>query len=282
MSWTTYHCHTPYCDGQSDIESLILKAIHTKDSIIGFSTHGPVPFESDWNISHKNLNTYYKVLSEMKEKYKDRITIYSGIEADYIEGKLNANSDTLLQHHLDYKIGSLHYMGFIDDKPWAVDTPFDEWEEGLKKLYQNNIDLLVKDFTRQSLQMISEDGFDILGHVDKVFQNGHLYFDENHSVYRECILELLHAAKEKSLIVEINTKSFESLGFFYPHQSFFAILKQLNLPITINSDAHSIDRFHSGISQAAQQLLDHGITETVELVNGTWKYCQLTKNGITV
>lgn len=281
MSWTTYHCHTPYCDGQSDMESFILTAIQRQDSIMGFSTHGPVPFASDWNISSKNLIHYYEEISRLKEKYKDKITIYSGIEADYIEGELNAHSETLLPTNLDYKIGSLHYLGTIaGDKAWAVDSYYDEWEEALKTKYNSNIDLLIKDFSRQSLKMMEEGGFDILGHVDKVFQNGHLHFDENYPVFKNCVLEMLHAAKEKDLIVEINTKSYESLGFFYPHQSFFPILKQLNLPITINSDAHSIDRIYSGIPQAAEHLLASGITETVELVNGAWKYCQLTKEGV--
>lgn len=283
MSWTTYHCHTPYCDGQSDMESFILKAIQNQDSVMGFSTHGPVPFDSDWNITVKDLVEYYEVISKFKKKYTDKITIYSGIEADYVEGLQNANSETLLPDNLDYKIGSLHYMGNLEkDKAWAIDSDYDEWEEGLKILYQNNTDHLIKDFTRQSLQMMDEGGFDILGHVDKVFQNGHLHFDENHPIFRDCVVEMLHAAKENDLIVEINTKSYESMGFFYPHQSFFTILKQLNLPVTINSDAHSIDRMYSGLSEAAEHLLAEGITETVELVNGSWKYCQLTKEGIII
>lgn len=283
MSWTNYHCHTPFCDGQSEIEAIILAAIHNNDSIIGFSAHGPVPFKSDWNIENSDLQSYYNQLSSLKKKYAGKIEVYAGIEADYIEDKLNAHSESLFPENLDYKISSLHYVGALDNgTPWAVDTPWEEWTEGLQQIYQNNTDAVVSDFTRQSIKMMEEGGFDIVGHIDKIFQNGHQHFDKDHKHYRNCVTDMLKAAKENDLIVEINTKSFESLRFFYPHQSFFAILKQLNIPVTINSDAHSTDRLHSGLSIAAEHLLANGINETVELINGGWKYCQLTKNGIVI
>ncbi len=281
MSWTNYHCHTPYCDGQSEMEALVLEAIRNKDAAIGFSAHGPVPFASEWNISKQDLVKYYEVLKALKEKYHGQIAIFTGIEADFIEGQLDARSDTLLPAHLDYKISSLHYVGTLDNgTPWAVDTPWDEWETGLQQIYQNNVDTLVKDFARQSIQMMELGGFDIVGHLDKIFQNGHQYFDHTHAPFRSAVKDMLHAAKENDLIVEINTKSFESLGFFYPHQSFFSILKQLSIPVTINTDAHSTDRLHSGMAMAAEYLLANGISETVEFINGEWKHCQLTKNGI--
>ena len=64
------------------------------------------------------------------------------------------------------------------------------------------------------------------------------FFNEEEDWYLKEVKETLDLAQEKNVIVEINTKAIGSLGVLYPGPEIFSFLKDKNVPITINSDAH--------------------------------------------
>ena len=75
------HTHSLYCDGKDSFEEMIQTAIEKEFTILGFSSHGYTPDET-LGIDEETIIKYQKELKGLKNKYKDQISIYTGIEQD--------------------------------------------------------------------------------------------------------------------------------------------------------------------------------------------------------
>ena len=86
MTKTTFHTHSRFDDGQEELESYIKAALEKNFQVFGFSAHAPVNFESDWHMKQECFDEYVDTTKLLKEKYKNDIEIYTGLEADYYDG----------------------------------------------------------------------------------------------------------------------------------------------------------------------------------------------------
>ena len=77
-------------------------------SSIGFTSHAPVPFKTDWTMDPKDLPGYLAEINRLKAEYRGKIEIYLGLEVDYLPEFPEARLDRFTG--LDYVIGSIHYM----------------------------------------------------------------------------------------------------------------------------------------------------------------------------
>ena len=75
--------HTTFCDGKNTAEEMVLSAIEKGFSVLGFSGHAPMPFETDWCMTEEFALCYREEVTRLKEKYKGKIRIYCGIEQSY-------------------------------------------------------------------------------------------------------------------------------------------------------------------------------------------------------
>ncbi|MFB6319937.1 histidinol-phosphatase [Saccharicrinis sp. FJH54] len=283
MLWTNYHCHTQYCDGRADAKDFVKAAVRANLNKLGFSSHSPVPYHSDWNMKASDMPLYINEVLYLKEKYCHQIEILLGMEVDFIPGIFGPQSKEIKVLPTDYLIASVHYLDYFDDgTPWSVDGPVEWFDLGIRQIFNGDIRKFAKRFTAISREMIEHNGFDIVGHIDKMYQHGSRYHDVGEKWYRGLVGELLEAAGQQDLIVEINTKSYRKLGFFYPHQSFFKLLKDLNIRITINSDTHDPEKIDLAFNEAADALTQAGISTVFEFIDGEWTDCKLTKKGVLV
>lgn len=268
-----YHCHTQYCDGASTAEEMVLAAIEAGFPALGFSSHAPVPFETDWTMPAEKSQLYVDELKFLKEKYSDKIQIYSGLEVDHLKGEQNITDDRIQAFNSDYLIGSIHFMGrlLVDNERWTIDNGSQEFKAGLDQMYGGNIKRLVRDFVELSAAMMEQGGFDIIGHIDKIYQHGCEYFSYEDAWYRKEMMSLFELAKAKDYIVEINTKHHHVLDMFFPHQSFFKAIKQLDIPIQVNSDCHQKERMTAAYSEAYALLQSVGYSEQRVLLDGKWQ-----------
>ncbi len=281
MSWTNYHCHTEFCDARSTVEAFVNEAIDNNVSILGFSGHAPAPFKSRWNIDPEVLNRYFTEVNRVKETYAGKIKIYCGLEADFIENSWSAHSEIISSAPTDYIIGSIHYLAkFEDGEIWAIDGPDESFDKGVKEIFGNDIRKLVKTYCNTSLKMLELGGFEIVGHIDKIYQHGKRYFDINEPWYTSLMNEVIHYAIEKDYIIEINTKSIDKLGILYPHKQFFKTLKNNRARITINSDTHDSGLMVLGMQRAARLLNEAGLTSVTEFINNQWIQCPFSEKGI--
>lgn len=283
------HTHTTFCDGKNSAEEMILSAIEKHFDVIGFSGHCLYPLSSEfyktpddeWHIKPENLQNYVNEINELKEKYKNKIEILLGFEADYFENPQigSAVPDFNLYKPLnpDYLIGSVHFIN-TEKGFYTVDHSAENVRENLLKLYGNPqtgyIDgkKAVCDYFEAERQMLKKCNFSILGHADLIRKRNLIlnFFSESENWYKE---ELKLTAKEiakAGVIVEINSGAIArgQMDDFYPSEYFLTLLHDLNVPICINSDAHNTKDLDCAFERAAQHAKKIGYKELIYPVAG--------------
>ena len=237
------HTHTLYCDGNNKAEDYIKKAIKLGFVSLGFSGHSYIPGKlgEGWCMSKDGTIEYIKELKELKEKYKDKIEIYIGLETDYYSGYKKNIKDEL---SLDYTLGSVHLIkNETTGKYYSIDSSPEMTEEGIKAF--GGVENYIKKYYETLLKMIREQEPDIIGHIDlvKKFNSGNKFFNENEEWYIRLISETLDKIKESNSIIEINTGAMSRgwTDFPYPSKFILKLILEKDIPITLNSDVHSVE-----------------------------------------
>ena len=83
-----YHTHTYHCGhALGRPEEYIKNAIDFGIKYLGFSEHGPYPFEGEWRGMHvirfSEVPIYFAELEALRQKYRNDIEINIGFEIEY-------------------------------------------------------------------------------------------------------------------------------------------------------------------------------------------------------
>lgn len=261
-----FHTHTKYCDGSSDPEKYVQEAVKQNFTTLGFSGHAPLPFQNNFSLTQENIEDYCHTIRQLQKNYVNQLSVFLAVEADFIPA-ISSNFDTFrYNHHLDYVIGAVHMVqrkGF--DHLWFIDGSKQEtFDEGLKILFDFNIQQAVRRYFEQINEMIETEHFEIIAHFDKiVMHNQNRYFKTDEKWYQKLLLETLDLIKEKHLILEINTRGLYKKRYwdFYPEQQWFSIIKEMNIPIIISTDAHDPSELQLFVPEAKKNLLKAGIKD---------------------
>ncbi len=257
---SNFHTHSTYCDGKNTIEEVIISAIEKGFSSIGFSSHGFTDFDFTYCI--KDTEGYIKTVKTLKEKYKNDIQIYLGLEEDAF-----CENDRSL---FDYIIGSSHYFR-IDGKYYPIDSNYDCFKKCLE-LYGGDILTLANDYYSNFCAYINKRKPDIIGHFDLITKFDELdasLFLENEKYCKLAEEYITDAAKSGSLF-EVNTGAI-SRGYRsspYPSGSLLPLLKKLGAGVILSSDSHAKDTIDFGFEDARKLLLDCGFEYVYTLYNG--------------
>ncbi len=285
MGWTNYHGHCKYCDGKGEVEEYIIKAIELGMEAIGMSSHAPVPFPTDWTMAAYRLDDYLAEMKLLKEKYKEQINVYCSLEVDYIPQLASPSKAIILNAGLDYTVGSIHFVEQLDDGiHWAIDGSVDEFKHGLNTIFGGDIKRAVMRYYELQREMLEYGTPIIIGHMDKIKMHNKALklFDEGAQWYIDEVYKTLELIKEKGVIVEINTKAYYRNGHLFPGPEHFAKIKALDIPVTINSDAHHPDRLVNAFEEVAEILLKAGFTHLTEFINDKWTQVEFSKEGIAI
>ncbi len=246
-----FHSHTQYCDGHANMRDFALAAIEQHFTHYGYSPHAPIPVDSPCNMATEDVDKYIAEFKALKEEFKDKIQLFFSMEIDFLGDLWGATDKYFDNLNLDYKISSVHFVPcdsiFID-----TDGCFDKFKVKMGKYFKNDIRYVVEMFYHQTLTMIERGGFDIIGHFDKISQNAN-YFKpgiEDEHWYKMLIYDVLDVLRASNLTIEINTKSIAEHHRFFPNERYFKELKQFNLPVIFNSDAHWPHLINLGREQA--------------------------------
>ena len=277
MQPSNFHSHCTFCDGRSHPEDYIKFALSQNFRAYGFSSHSPLPFETFWNMSAIDMSEYLNEVDRLKEKYNGQIEIYTGLEIDYLDDTYNASIPYFQSLPLDFRIGSIHFIPWkqtlFEEDMTCVDGPYSDFAEAVEQRYQGNIQLIVKDFFHSSMRMVELGGFDIVGHMDKIYMNAnqHPGFDIQADWYRKWVEAYIDLIAEKGLIVEINTKNYLRKQQTFPHFNLYRLLYKYHIPVIVNTDSHFPDLINAGRAETLQQLKTAGFRTTRELVGGKWE-----------
>lgn len=270
---TNYHSHCNYCDGKAPLEDFIKSAIEKGFTSYGISSHAPLPFPTKWTMNKEDVSAYLAEANMLKEKYASQIELYIGMEIDYLNEESNPSIPFFRELPLDYRIGSVHLLEDANGTVVDTDTTKEKFKERLDKHFNGDLKSTVLCYFRNLMHMIELGGFDIVGHADKISYNAD-YCEPGvleQMWYKDIIREYFSLIAKRGLMVEINTKAYKNLGVFYPNRALFPLLKELHIPVMVNSDAHFPELINDARPEALAALQEAGIHTVMELHHGQWK-----------
>jgi len=272
---TNYHTHTYFCDGSSVPEKYVQEAISKGFTALGFSAHAPLPIETSWNIAQADIVPYCAEIIRLKETYKDKIEILLSLEIDYIPGFSTDVLSFKKQYELDYTIGAVHMVKNPDNNTgfWFIDGPVSNYDTGLIKIFNNDIHFAVETYFQQLNEMIITQKPDIIAHFDKIKMNNRLrYFKENEKWYQDLLQKTIEIIAKNDCIVEVNTRGIYTgkCDSLYPGEEVLKQCLEMNVPVTISSDAHKPGDINLYFSETEKILKDIGYQSIRVLKDGRW------------
>ena len=146
------HSHTIYCDGKNTVEEMVNAAIQKGFSTLGFSGHGYFARDS-FTMNEEREAAYRQAVLQAKEKYKDQISIFLGIEEEQ-DGKQYSKEE------YDFVIGSVH---ILHD---SIDESKEIMKREVDTFYHQDFRKYAKDFYAKVENYAQREEVDIIGHLD--------------------------------------------------------------------------------------------------------------------
>lgn len=271
---TNYHTHTFRCGHAiGDEEEMVISALNEGIEVLGFSEHVPLPhyrkhllkgipytignfhfFGSAclsilkngpaMRLPYSKKDIHIEKVKELKEKYKDQITIYQGFEAEYFEEYLDYYQELLDSGEIDYLILGNHF-----DKYSVATKYYGKPAISDKEIisYKDNV-----------LKALDTDLFTYIAHPD-LFMIGKIYFDE---FCENITREICQKALEKDVPLEINAGGIrrgyrrvnDELLYPYPNSHFFDIVSEMGCKVILGIDGHSPDHFNQDDFEALERF----------------------------
>ena len=272
MNRTNYHSHCSFCDGKAPMEQFVIAARDAGFTSYGVSSHAPLPFNTRWTLKLENVPAYLSELERLKQKYAEDLELYTGMEIDYLDDTQNPSIDYFQTLPLDYRIGSVHMVYTPAGKIVDTDTNLDNFKRILEDDFQGDLQLLVETYFRSSMRMVELGGFDFVGHADKMVHNAELCDKSllQQGWFKRRLEDYFLLIAEKGFMAEINTKAYRVKGCFFPDERHWGMLKELGIPILVNSDAHLPELVNDCRFLALGLLKKAGFKTVRELHQGKW------------
>lgn len=263
---TNFHTHTTFCDGKDSVWENASLAYEKGFSALGFSAHALYPFSSDWHIAVEEYGAYRDEIARVKSIFAGKMKILAGFEVDYIPGISVPSIKRYEAFAPDFIIGSVHYVPAGNECLTVDDSP-SELLRLANDFFGGSARKMTERYFELEREMLRKGDFSIIGHPDLVlkFNDTLSIIDESEKWFRNEIEKTADEIARAGVVAEINTGAI-SRGYRktpYPGAEFLSLLRARNVPITINSDAHSKEALDCAFDVAAQCAKAAGYTETV-------------------
>ena len=252
------HTHTVYCDGRDTPEQLVKEALCLGLDSLGFSAHSFMPWQAiEYSLSPEKTPLYKNDVLRLKDKYKDLIDLYLGLEVEIASLPLDLSD-------YDYTIGSVHYIQ--KDGRWlAMDRSEDFVRNLINTEFGGDGMAYAKAFYETAATLGEYGRFDIVGHFDLVTKHAEnvCFFDTESREYQSAALEALHAVAETHTLFELNTGA---IGRGYRQTPYLAPflmreLRTLGCKLLISSDCHDKRQLTCYYDESVEYIKSFGFTE---------------------
>ncbi|MDR1991647.1 MAG: histidinol-phosphatase [Mycoplasmataceae bacterium] len=240
-----YHTHTTYCHhAKNTIEENIKFAIKQGYRTIGFSEHAPLKVHRHFRMNLDELQPYINEIKFYRQKYRSKIKILIGLEAEYHRSQYKFYKR--LREQVDYMILGNHNIG----------NPH-------KSRDLKSVKLLNLDIYGEQLEDACKSGlFSAIAHPDYIFTFYHSW-DED-------------AIRLSNLIIDCSLKYDIPLGFNingllvkknkmqYPNDYFWNMVSETKCKVLIEADAHEVDTLgKAAVNKAKNLIKEWHITKNV-------------------
>lgn len=262
-----------YCDhAVGTLRDVIEAAIAKGFKTYGISEHAPRhgeryvyanERERGWTLEKilADFESYGTAIFALADEYADRITILRGCEIEVVPHDRYA--EIMLEYRkrfrFDYMVGSVHYMHDI-----SIDSTVEEFEQVLK--ITGGLEALALEYYESVASMIEALEPEVVGHLDLVRKNGHLYGALDTPAIRQAAEHALEAARAHDCILDLNTAGWrKGLDSPYPAPWLLQRATEMGVPVCFGDDSHGPELVGAGISEAREYLLQNGVTAVTVL-----------------
>lgn len=240
-----FHTHTYRCGhATGGEEDYIKRAIDGGIKHMGFSDHIPYVFpdgfESPHRIPMNEVCDYFKIINELREKYKNQIEIYIGFEMEYYPEHFDSMLSIAKSSGAEYLILGQHFM-------------YNEHPSGYPCQALCNTEKEIEHYTDCIVSGIKSGVFTYVAHPDilNFFLEG-----DNIELYKEKMEELCLASKGTDTPLEINFLGIREKRR-YPNDAFWEIAGKVGAPVTFGFDSHSVLSAYDDVSlKIAEKLVE--------------------------
>ena len=228
-----YHTHTSRCGhARGTDEEYVLAAIKAGIRVLGFSDHAPYkePFARE-RMDYSQYEDYKRSICSLKEKYKDQITIYCGMEVECYPSQW----EDLMRYRkeLDYCILGQHNLELDSVSSYNCHD-----EEQLMR-YVDRLELAARSHL-----------CDYIAHPDVILYS---YPDIHDDAVHEAALRIADISLRYDMPLELNLGGIvygkmefpTGSRYGYPTRAFFKVFAQKHCPIIIGCDAHDPKVFNT-------------------------------------
>ncbi len=244
-----YHTHSRFCrHAHGEIEEYVQAAVRLGLQEVGCSDHAPLPdnYDPQHRMTLEEYNSSYApTLFRLVEQYRGKIRIKRGIECDYLEWTDEWTRKFIAENDFDFVIGSVHFVGGKGSERPLFGPTYDTAElAGLYEAYFES----VRDSARSG-------AFDIIGHCDLVKKFGQCTSKK----IDEALWAALEEIRKSDLCIEINTSGWRRTEQeAYPGESILSLARDLNIPLTLGSDAHKPEDVGKDFERAVTLIERYG------------------------
>ena len=273
--FSNYHTHTVFCDGQAEAVCFADMAVRLGMTSLGFSAHAPVTFPTNWTINPVRIGEYYGEIHRLKREYAGRLDIFCGLEADFFPDILPEVQALYSGYSWDYIIGSVHFIGVRQNgRRWCIDGPHEEFLEGWHELMDSDPVRPVREYFEITREMVRSMKPDVIGHVDKIKiqHRPDCIIPDTHPFFREQLMATLEEIAATDCIVEVSTRGIhkKQTADYFPSRWAIAEMQKMGIPVTVSSDAHTLDALIFGFDNAEIMLREVGYRNVMMLKEGKW------------
>ncbi|MBQ7363313.1 MAG: histidinol-phosphatase [Clostridia bacterium] len=240
-----YHTHTPYCRHASNTaEEYVRRAVQMGVTYMGFSDHAPYRhadgFGLYWRVQPEELESYISELSEIRERYRDKIDLKIGFEMEYYPGCFEKMQKTATECGGEYLILGQHFVSEEDERS-TVNLHTVKPSDSVEKL---------RAYADTVTEGIRTGKFTYVAHPDI------MNFTGDAELYREEMRKICQASLECDIPLEINFLGIREMRN-YPCESFWKLAGEVGSPVTFGFDAHrAVDAFDEGSLARAEELVE--------------------------
>ncbi len=269
MIKTNFHTHSTFCDGKDTPEEMVLAAIDKGFSALGFSGHAYFVLDADITMTPEQQKPYQTEILRLREKYKDKIEIYLGIEQD--------SWSPPLEYKYDYVIASVHNV-LKDGTYCAVDYSAERMQENLARYFGSDMEAFEEAYFAEVKVLLDKipEG-DVIGHIDLITKYDEMLSIRRSPRYYAMAKQAIEHLAKYGKPFEINTGAI-GRGMRttpYPSPELLSMIKKTGGEIVISSDCHNKAFLDCAFDTAVLLAKECGFSEHKILAKDGWKSVSL-------
>lgn len=260
------HVHTNHSHGKDSVAAMYERARELGLAMLGFSEHSPRPEAYSYPKEYREhlsatFSEYIEsVLSLKKQSGSPQVLL--GLEMDYFPREEDYLRRMVAAYPYDYIIGSVHYLG-----TWGFDFTAEDWQ----RLREEDIYRYYEEYFKTLAAMAHTGLAHIAAHPDiiKIFSIDYFHNWLQGIEARNSVREALAAVKSSGMAMEISSAGLRKpCREIYPGPALMEMASELDIPVTISSDAHSAGDLMHGFEELIAYAREYGYVSSVYVAGG--------------